>query len=318
MTAHFRFGVSTNSATSARELKERARRLEGLGYHSLLFQDHYLGPGPALTAARHPPQDIAAVPAAAVAADATSTLVVGFRVLCVDYHHPVVLAKELASLDLLSEGRLEIGLGAGWMAAEYAAMGVRLDPPAARIARLRETVEFLGQFFGRSPVEYAGSFVTASGFDGTPARPRRPPLAIGGGSRNILSLAARHADVVSVNLDMRTGVFGAEAIDSGDAMDEKLGWIRAAAGTRAEELVVEIGAHFVAVTTESDADAAAERMTRLPPNRGRAHPHALVGSVEQICDLVQERRERYGISYLTIHDRVAESFAPVVARLAGR
>jgi alkanesulfonate monooxygenase SsuD/methylene tetrahydromethanopterin reductase-like flavin-dependent oxidoreductase (luciferase family) len=101
-------------------------------------------------------------------------------------------------------------------------------------------------------------------------------------------------------------------------MDEKLGWIRAAAGARADDLVVEIGAHFVAVTTESDADAAAERMTRLPPNRARAHPHALVGSVEQICDLVQERRDRYGISYLTVHERVAESFAPVVARLAGR
>jgi alkanesulfonate monooxygenase SsuD/methylene tetrahydromethanopterin reductase-like flavin-dependent oxidoreductase (luciferase family) len=204
------------------------------------------------------------------------------------------------------------------MAAEYAAMGVRLDPPAARIARLRETADFLGQFFGDSPVEFAGSFITASGFDGTPARPRRPPIAIGGGSRNILSLAASRADIVSVNLDMRSGVFGADAIDSGDAMDEKLGWIRAAAGTRADDLVVEIGAHFVAVTTESDADAAAERMTRLPPNRARAHPHALVGSVEQICDLVQERRDRYGISYLTVHERVADSFAPVVARLAGR
>jgi probable F420-dependent oxidoreductase len=314
-----RFGVATNAAMSAPQLKQRARRLEELGYHSLLFQDHYLGPGPAISAAQHPPQNIAAIPAAAIAADATSTLVVGFRMLCVDYHHPVVLAKELATLDLLGNGRLEVGLGAGWMASEYSAMGIPFDSPGTRIARLGEALELLAQFFGDGAVDFSGTFYRAHGFEGTPSPVRRPrpPIAVGGGGRKVLSLAARHADIISINLDMRAGTFGAETIGRStcDAVTEKLSWISESAGERYEELVLEIGAHFAAVTDA--ADVVLETMTKLPTSIAREHPHALVGTVEQICDLIEERRERHGFSYITIQERVAEEFAPVVARLAG-
>lgn len=320
MTHRFRFGVSINAGTSAAQIAATARRIEELGYYSLLWQDHYAGPGPAMSAAQHPPQNIASIPAAAVAAQATTALVVGFRVLCIDYHHPVVLAKEIATLDLLSCGRVEAGLGAGWMASEYAAMGIAFDPAGVRIARLAEAIAVVDQCLGGGTVAFSGDYFRVRGFDGSPAptqRPR-PPIAVGGGGRRVLELAARAADIVSVNLDMRSGRFDGEAIASSveDRMAQKAGWIRRAAGSRADALTIELGAHFVAIT--NDADAALEAMLGLPSDVGRRHPHALVGSVEEICDVLEERRSRYGVSYITIQERVAEAFAPVVERLAGR
>jgi probable F420-dependent oxidoreductase len=320
MTRPFRLGVATNAGTSAGDIKERARRLEGLGYYSLLWQDHYIGPGQALTAAQHPAQNIASIPAAVIAMDATSTLVVGFRVLCIDYHHPVVLAKELATLDLLSEGRLEIGLGAGWMASEYAAMGIPFDTAGHRIERLSEAITVLDQCFAGGPVSVQGSSYSIKDFEATPLptqRPR-PPIAVGGGGPKILALAARQADIVSLNLDMRSARFGADAISrsSEAAMKEKLAWVRESAGARYDDLTLEIGAHFAAVT--DSPDDVLTSMTRLPAAAARQHPHALVGSVDEICDLLEERRELYGFSYVTIQERVAAAFAPVAQRLAGR
>ena len=198
MRRPFRFGISVNAGTSATEIAETARRAEGLGFYSLLWQDHYAGPGAAMAEARHPPQNIAAIPAAVVAAQATTTLVVGFRVLCIDYHHPVVLAKEMATLDLISEGRVEVGLGAGWMASEYAAMGIALDPPATRIARLAEAITVLGQCFAGGPVAFDGDFYHVGDFAAAPTPVQRPgpPIAVGGGSRRVLELAARTANIV--------------------------------------------------------------------------------------------------------------------------
>jgi probable F420-dependent oxidoreductase len=321
MTIHpFRFGVATNAGTSAADIKERARKLEDLGYYSLLWQDHYIGPGTALVAAQHPAQAVAAIPAAMIAMDATTTLTVGFRVLCVDYHHPVVLAKELATLDCLSNGRLEIGLGAGWMSSEYAAMGIPFDSAGRRIERLAEAITVIDQCLTGRSVDFQGTYYSVQDFQAVPApsqRPR-PPIAIGGGGPKILALAARRADIVSLNLDMRSGKFGADAIgrSSEDAISEKLEWIRTAAGPRYPNLIVEVGAHFAAVT--DNADDVLESMTRLPAHEARQHPHALVGSVDEICDLLHERRDRYGFSYITIQERVAEAFAPVAQRLAGQ
>jgi probable F420-dependent oxidoreductase len=206
------------------------------------------------------------------------------------------------------------------MASEYAAMGIAFDPPATRIARLAEAIAVIDQCFAEGTVGFSGDFYRVRDFDATPApvqRPR-PPIAVGGGGRRVLELAARSADIVSVNLDMHSGRFGAEAIASSveDAMAQKVSWIRAAAGSRADEPTIEIGAHFTAIT--DDADTALEAMLRMPAVAGRRHPHALVGSVEEICDLLEERRARYGVSYVTVQERVAAAFAPVVARLAGR
>jgi probable F420-dependent oxidoreductase len=325
--ASFRFGLMSRGAPDAKALRANARKAEDLGYYSVLLNDHYLGPGEALAAANHPAQDMAPIPAAAVVAEHTERLVVGFRVLCVDYHNPVVLAKELATLDVLSAGRTEIGLGAGWIEAEYAAMGVRYDRPGIRIGRLAETIEVLDQFFGGGAVDVQGEYgVHATGFTGLPlpAQRPRPPVAIGGGGPKVLALAARKADIVAFNVSNAAGKLGPHGPRSAtvEQTTAKVDTVRAAAGERFGQLILEIGAYFTVVT--SDALGAARQlpaMTRgmfdLSLEETLAHPHVLIGTVDDICGRLIERRERFGFSYVTIREADMEAFAPVVARLAG-
>ncbi len=319
----FRFAVQSFSASSAAEWRDRARRAEDLGYSALHLADHVLGPGEALDAARHPVQALAAVPAMAMAAEATSRLRVGCRVFCVDYRHPAVLAKEAATLDLLSEGRLELGLGAGWMRSEYDALGIPFDRPGVRIERLAEVIGLVKAQMRGEDLDVAGDHVQVHGYAALPLPVQRPhpPLMVGGGGRRVLSLAAREADIVSLNFDNRSGALGPEAVRSGDAdaTAEKIEWVRAAAGDRFDALELEIGAYFAGVGDA--ADAMVKGMARamgLTPEALRAHPHALFGSVDAVCDELEARRERYGISYVTFGDPAMQAFAPVVARLAGK
>jgi probable F420-dependent oxidoreductase len=319
----FRFAVQSFNAASAKEWRERAQRVEALGYAALHLADHVLGPGPAIASTNHPIQELAAVPAIAAAAAATTTLRVGCRVFCVDYRQPWMLAKEAATLDLLSDGRLELGLGAGWLRAEYEAMGLRFDPAPVRIARLAETIAAVKAACTGEPLAIAGEHVRASGFAARPLPVQRPhpPLLIGGGSRRVLELAAREADIVSLNFNNRSGAIGPDGVRSATAAAtaRKLEWIRAAAGTRFEHLELEIGAYFTFV--QDGAAQVAEGMGRalaLSREEMLEHPHGLFGSVDSVCEELTRRREIYGISYVTVPDNALESFAPVVARLAGR
>ena len=319
----FRFAVQSFSASSAKEWRERVRRVEALGYSALHLADHVIGPGPALAKANHPIQELAAVPAIAAAAEATTTLRVGCRVFCVDYRHPALLAKEAATLDLLSDGRLELGLGAGWLRAEYEAIGLRFDPAPVRIARLAETIAALKAACAGGPLEIAGEHVRLSGFAARPLPVQRPhpPLMVGGGSRRVLGLAAREADIVSLNFDNRSGAIGPEGVRSGtaEATAQKIGWIRDAAGARFDGLELEIGAYFTFV--QDGAEKIAEGMGKalgLSPEEMREHPHGLFGTPDAVCEELERRRERFGISYVTVPDNALEAFAPVVARLAGQ
>ena len=318
----FRFAVQAFDADSAKEWREKARRAEGNGYAALHLADHFLGPGPAISQTNHPVQTLAAVPAMAVAAEATQRLRVGCRVFCIDYRNPVVLAKEAATLDLLSEGRLELGLGAGWLSAEYEAVGIEMDSPGVRIERLGEVVRAVKAFCGGEPLELEGSNIRWSGFSGVPRPVQRPwpPIMIGGGGRRVLELAGREADIVSLNFNNRAGVLGPDGVRGATQSGtlEKLGWVREAAGTRADSIEFEIGAYFTFVTEESGPiiEGLAGAFG-ISPEEMRNHPHALFGSVEQIVDELERRREAYGISYVTVTDEVADAFAPVVARLAG-
>lgn len=320
-TRPFRFGLQAYQATSAEQWRTLARRAEDHGYAAFHVADHYFGPGPLEAETRHPIQDVAAVPAMAVAAEATATIRIGCRVLCVDYHLPAVLAKEMATLDFLSGGRLEIGLGAGWIEAEYRAMGVPWDRPGVRIQRLEEVIDLLEAHFGGEQIDVQGKYVQVSGYRGVPAPVQsRPPLMIGGGSERILRLAGRRADIVSLNFDNRSGRLGAEGIgrSTADATARKIGWVREGAGDRFDGLELEIAAYFTMVGIDRSAGLAQlSGALGLSAEDIADHPHVLAGSIGEICDQLEARRERYGISYVTVGAKALEDFAPVVARLAG-
>jgi len=310
MPRPFRFGVVTTGSDDGPAFREKARRAEALGYTSLLLPDHFQAQwGPLV--------------AAAVAAEATSRLRVGTLVLCNDYRHPVVLAKEIATLDLASGGRVEIGLGAGWKREDYAAAGLVFDPPPARIERMAEALRVMKALWSSAePVSLRGRHYAISGAVGTPrpvSRPH-PPLCIGGGGRRVLELAAREAQIVSLNATLRGGAIGpATLADASPAgFDEKLGWVREAAGPRIDE--IELQCHCPFVTVGTDGRAAGEALAaRLDLARDHSHwfPLALCGTEDELCEALVRRRERWGFSYMIIPSDRMDAFAPVVARLAG-
>lgn len=312
----FRFGMSSSATTSGAAWRDMARKAEDLGFSTLHVSDHYVD------AASNGGQMLAAIPAMAMAAAVTDKLRVGARVLCVDYHHPVVLAKSMATLDLLSDGRLELGIGAGWVASEYEAMGLSMDDAPTRIARLADTVSFFKAFFSGEPLDVSGPHVTAKGFKGQPTPVQsNVPIIIGGGARKVLTYAGQVADIVSFNFDNRQGFVGPQGVQSSsaEAMDQKIAWVRDGAGDRFGSIELEVGAYFTTVT--DDPTPVAEKMGGmfgLSVEQMLDHPNALIGSVDDICDRLVARRERYGFSYVTVSDRNADAFAPVVARLAGK
>jgi probable F420-dependent oxidoreductase len=319
-TTPFRFGVQAFSAESPAAWRDLARRAEDLGYSALHLADHYIGPGPQLASTNHPLQQLAAIPAMTVAAEATTTLRIGCRVFCVDYHVPTVLVKNAATIDWFSGGRLEFGLGAGWLAAEYEAMGIPLDPAPQRISRLEEMIDLTRALLAPGEVQHHGAELTAFGFQGEPQRPDGVPIMVGGGSRRVLQLAGRMADIVSLNFDNRSGVIGPVGVGSGTAerTAEKVRWVAEGAAQAGRPLPeLEIGAYFTFVVPNAEEVAGGfGRAMGLSAEEVLTHPHALIGTVDQICDELQRRREQYGITYVTVNGSSLEAFAPVVARLA--
>jgi probable F420-dependent oxidoreductase len=323
MPRPFRFGVQAYSAESGKAWRDLARQAEALGYSAFHLADHVIGPGPALAPTNHPVQNLAAIPAIAVAAEVTSTIKVGCRVFCVDYRNPVMLAKELATLDLFSDGRLEIGLGAGWLQNEYKAMGVVWDKASVRINRLAANVELIRVAFADGELNIQNDHVHAVGFESVPKPVQKPspPIMIGGGAPKVLALAGQVADIVSVNFDNSAGRIGPEGVGSGtaDGTQQKIDWIRAGAGTRFDKIEIEIGAYFTVVTDQREKTLGGMASHfGLTPDALALHPHALIGSVESIREQIIERRDKYGISYITVGATAMESFAPVVAALTGK
>lgn len=321
MTNPFRFGLQTFNAESGKAWAEKARKAEALGYSAFHLADHLLGPGPALARTNHPEQNVAAIPAMAYAAAVTSTIKIGCRVFCIDYHNPLVLTKSALTIDLLSDGRLEFGLGAGWLQDEYAAIGLAFDPPGVRIDRLADVVEGVKAFRAGGMLDVNNKTLHWREFEGVPQPVGRVPIMIGGGSPRVLRLAGREADIVSLNFNNRAGVIGPDGVvmSSKEETQRKLGWVREGAGDRFDALEIEIGAYFTFVMDNPEpvlhGMAGSFGMT---PEQMREHPHALFGSVDTVCEELQRRRELHGISYVTVGETAMDAFAPVVARLAGR
>jgi len=321
MARPFRFAVQSFNAGSGEEWTTRVQRAEALGYSAIHLADHLLGPGPALAQTGHPVQNLAAVPAMAHAAAVTRLIRVGCRVFCIDYYDPLVLIKSAMTIDLLSNGRLEFGLGAGWLEQEYAAAGIRFDTPQMRIDRLGDVLDALEAFRAPGLANVSNGTVTWQGFEGVPKPVSKPPIMIGGGSPRVLRLAGRKADIVSLNFNNRSGVIGPDGVRSSSAEEtaRKLRWVAEGAGDRFADLEIEIGAYFTFVT-EDPRPALAQMAGAFGFSEAemRHHPHALFGSVSAICDELEQRRERFGISYITVGDNVMEAFAPVVDRIGGK
>jgi probable F420-dependent oxidoreductase len=294
-------------AASRVDWEEKARRAEALGYATLVMPDHFLNP-------------LTPVPALAAAAAVTTTLRIGSIVFSNDYRHPALLAKEAATLDLLSGGRFEFGLGAGWLKTEYDQAGITFDPAGVRIERMTEALAVIRGLWSNGPFSFAGRHYAIDGLDGQPkpVQQPHPPIFIGGTGKRMLQLAAREADIVGL-LPKNLPQGGHDWLGSTAAvLDEQAAWVREAAGARFPSMEVSHVA-FRAIVTDRRADVAAELAPRyrLTPEQFLASPDFLIGSVDEIVELLMEQRERWGISYIEIDDRDAAEFAPVVARLAG-
>lgn len=321
MSKPFRFGLQAYAPASGKDWRDLARKAEDMGFSSFHLADHVIGPGPALSATGHPVQTVAAIPAMAVAAEATNTIKIGCRVLCVDYRNPVMLAKEVATLDFFSEGRLELGLGAGWLQNEYEAMGIPFDRAGVRLDRMEEVIGLLRASFAEGELSIDGTHVHAVGFEAVPKPVRVPPLMIGGGAKRVLTIAGREADIVSLNFDNSSGKLGPAGIGSSTAelTMQKIGWVKEGAGARFDQIEIEIAAYFTIVTPDGDGTRAKMApMFGMTPEVLADHPNALIGSIDEICDRIVERREKFGISYVSFGASVIDAVAPVIDRLAGK
>ena len=305
----FRFGVQEHRADNAKAWRDKARLVETLGYTTLYLPDHF-------------GDQLSPIGALMSAADATTTLRVGSLVFDNDYRHPVVLAKEAATLDLLSEGRLDFGLGAGWQVSDYEQTGIPFDPPGTRIERMAEALQIIKSFFAGGSVSFAGKHYKVDGVEAapTPVQKPHPPIVLGGGGKRMLHLAGREADIVSVNFNLSEGRVNRNLVRTGlaEATDEKVGWIKEAAGDRFAAIELSVTVFVANVTDDRDTVAGALAAgLRSEPDEILQTPHFLIGTVEQIVEDLLARRERFGISYVVVPDEAAVSLAPVVERLTG-
>ncbi len=305
----FRFGYAAGGVASGAEWRDLARSAEASGFSTLLLADHYVSTFPPLTALM-------------AAAAATTTLRVGSSVFDNDFRHPALLAKEAATLDLLSDGRFEFGIGAGWHAAEYRMINLGFDPAAVRVERLGEAVQVVKQFFTRETVNFTGKYYTVTDLPATP-KPRQqphPPIFIGGGGKQLLSIAAREADIVGIHIKVNADGTGDFAQQAAAGIAQKLAWVREAAGERFDQ--IELNVLVRGGITEHPEEAATayarQRGWDVPPEQLLDSLHVLYGSVDQVVERLLQWREAYGISNILVAtEQDPEAFAPVISRLAG-
>jgi len=283
-----------------------ARQIEALGYHTLVMPDHF--------GAR-----FALAPALVLAAEATSRLRVGSLVYDNDFRHPALLAQEVASIDLLADGRFEFGLGAGWLKSEYDASGLPFDDGATRVERMAEALHVVKALFSATSVTHEGRFYTLTGLTGSakPNQAPHPPLLIGGGGRRLLTLAAQEADIISIMPRSRRDGSGLEDADaSPEAFTRKLAWIRDAAGNRFSAIELNTLVQTVVITDRPrEAAAPLAKEYAVEVDQVFETPLVLIGSVGQIAEALEQRRERFGLSYITVFEKDLENLGKVIHRL---
>ena len=293
MPRSFRFGVVAAYAPSHSAWVTTARKAEELGYSTLLMPDRTTG------------GLLTPIPALAIAAEATSVLRLGSYVFANGYRHPVLLAREAATLDLLSDGRFELGVGAGVSPEEFQHMGLPFPNAGARVNQLEETIQLLKLLLTEETVNFSGKYYTVSDLKGgiKPVQSPHLPLLIAGAGERMLKLAAREADIIAIGTKI-----SAQGRDPSDpSLEQKIAWIKEAAGPRDLELSQAI--YDLEITDSKSA---------LPAQTGGWVVAKRPYSTEQAVELLLEQRERYGFSYLQIQAAQMENFAPVAARLAGK
>lgn len=306
----FRFGLKVRTSPDGKALAEAARRAERLGYDALLVSDHPTHPqlGPVATAT--------------ALACATSTVRVGSSVVANDFRHPVLLAKEFATLDVLSGGRAELGIGTGWQQAEYETLGLPFDRAGRRIERLGEAIGVLRRFFAGQPFDFDGEHYRLGEISPYPPLSRSTiPIMMGGGGQRFLTLAAKQADIIGINPAARSGAHDAstDADATEERTDEKIGWVREAAADRLDEVELAMQVYAGRITEDrAEGDRVLEARYPFAIEAARRVPYAWVGSVDHVCEALEARRERWGISYWIVMAEAMEEMAPVVDRLAGR
>jgi probable F420-dependent oxidoreductase len=306
----FRFGIQASKANTRDLWVDLARRSEGNGYSCLTMPDHF-------------DDQLAPVPALMTAANVTTTLRVGALVWDNDYKHPAVLAKELATMDVLSDGRLELGIGAGWMISDYEQMGIPYDSAKVRIDRFVEGLKVIKGAMAEGPFSFSGDHYTITNYNGTP-KPIQgpcPPILIGGGGKRVLSIAAREADIVGINATMSAGVVGQHTFSTmtAEVVDEKVAIVREAAGARFNDIELNVRAFLVNITDDAkQAASGIASMLGVEQQMVEQSPFALVGPTSKLIEDLLERRERWGFSYIIVGADDVDSFAPVVAALNGK
>ena len=308
--------IASRDVVDAATLVERARWAESIGCTHIAIHDH-LGP------------QLAPIPLLTAVAMTTERLRLCPLVFNNDLRHPAVLAQELASLDILSGGRVDVGLGAGWNEPEYRATGIAYDPAPVRIDRLEEAIAIIRGLFADGPFSFAGRHYTITALDAQPKPVQKPhpPLVIGGTRERVLRLAAREADIVGVDLRQD----GAAILDAfATRMDVRIGWVRDAAGERFARLDLSVLRLVGGLTvTDRALPVAADVARRLGDRTGQAinatdvldSPYSLIGSIEGLAAKLVDVRERWGINSFLVgwfDEPEIRSIAPLVERLAGR
>jgi probable F420-dependent oxidoreductase len=298
-----RWAVRLRGAASGPAWIEKVRAVEALGYDTVVLPDH-VASDPSIG------WQFAPMPALMAAADATTRLRVSALVLANDYRNPVMLAKEITTIDAISGGRIDLGLGAGWFAADYAALGQRLDAPQVRMERLEEALVLLRKLFTQEHVDHDGRHYRVRDVTVLPRPTQKPypPILVGGRGPRMLELAARHADIVSIDLPSQPS--SARHIDS-HWLASRIERIRHAAGERFGAVTLHLMCEMKLTPNAAAAYADAASRLGLPIEDVRASPLFIYGGIDTIAERVAELRSVYGIGYL----RVTEDQMTDLARL---
>jgi probable F420-dependent oxidoreductase len=304
----FRFGLTAGWVGRGDAWRTMTRRAESLGYDILLVPDHLTG-------------QLSPVPALAAAAAATSRLRIGSYVFANDFRHPLLLAREAATLDALSGGRLEFGIGAGWRVSDYSQLGVPYDAAGRRIDRMEEALAIIARLLAGETVTHAGRHyqLKRARVSPRPVQQPRPPLMLGGGGPRMLRIAAREADIVGFVPQFNAAGRPIVAQATEGALVEKVALVRTAAGDRFSGLELNLFIALAGMVGSGSGPVASVMAAGLAGAGGLVRsPYVLHGTRSRLREILERRRERLGISYYSIPQPAMESMAPLVEDLAGR